>query len=334
MPYRCYLFFLLLCACTRSTAPSFPQASSLAGKIICLDAGHGGTAQTDSYRVGPTGEREEWVNLRVALLLQELLEKRGATVHMTRTGDEPVPLADRAQLARDRQADLFLSIHHNATADPEVNFPIFYFHGHASENKASVALGRELARALSTRLYQGNTPVSLVSDHTIFPGGGAAVLRGSYGIPGILAEASFFSNSEEEERLKAPEHNRQEALGYLESLEAFFAQPAPPILEKNTIVTLPPFAVLQEAERMNEIARNWYQDYLQGQELMARSDSSSWSQAYELFTRSARSFPDSYVAAACHKYRAALLKRLNRSIEAQEAETRVREFYVPVGNIK
>lgn len=46
-------------------------------KIICIDPGHGGTAATDSYRVGPGGEREEWINLRVGLLLQKMLEKKG-----------------------------------------------------------------------------------------------------------------------------------------------------------------------------------------------------------------------------------------------------------------
>lgn len=92
---------LILSACTRPAATSQNQASLLAGKIICLDAGHGGTAQPDSYRVGPSGEREEWVNLRVALLLQKMLEEKGAKVVMTRTGDDDVPLSQRAKIARD-----------------------------------------------------------------------------------------------------------------------------------------------------------------------------------------------------------------------------------------
>ena len=35
------------------------SAASLAGKTVCVDPGHGGTAATDSYRIGPGGEREE-----------------------------------------------------------------------------------------------------------------------------------------------------------------------------------------------------------------------------------------------------------------------------------
>src|SRR5690606_38646710 len=117
----------------------------LKNKIICIDPGHGGTSETDSYRVGPSGEREEWINLRVGLLLREMLEKEGAKVLMTRTTDVQVPLQERSALAIEGKADLFISIHHNATADGQVNFPIIYFHGSANENKAGLALGKALA---------------------------------------------------------------------------------------------------------------------------------------------------------------------------------------------
>ena len=35
--------------------------TNLKYKIICIDPGHGGTANSDSFRIGPTGEREEWI---------------------------------------------------------------------------------------------------------------------------------------------------------------------------------------------------------------------------------------------------------------------------------
>ena len=49
--------------------------------------------------------------------------------------------------------------------------------------------------------------------------------------------------------------------------------------------------------------------------------------AYDLFTQSARSFPDSYVAAQCHKYRVILLKKLGKPDEAMQEEKRVNEFF-------
>lgn len=324
------LFFLILFNLGNiQTANSQETKSPVSGKTICLDAGHGGTAQTDLFRAGPTGEREEWINLRVAVLLQKMLEEKGAKVVMTRTIDDTISLSRRAEIAKENNADLFLSLHHNATADPRVNFPIIYFHGNASENKASVILGKGIGKALREILYQGSTPVSIVSDHVIFSQSGTGVLRGTYGIPGVIAEASFFTNPKEEERLRQTEHNQREAQAYLAALENYFKETVPPILEKNSVVEVPAFRAFQEAERMNETALLWYNDFVKGKELM-KSSKKSWEKAYELLTRSARSFPDSYVAAECHKYRAHLLRKLDRSEEAQQEEKRVQEFYVPL----
>lgn len=306
-------------------------SNPLAGKVICVDAGHGGTSETDSYRVGPSGEREEWINLRVAFLLRDMLEKRGAEVIMTRTEDVNISLDKRARLANEQQADVFISIHHNATADPTVNFPIIYFHGNASENKAGVALGKYLAEKLAQHLYEGEAPASLVSDHTIFPTAGTRVLRKTYGIPGVLAEASFFTNPAEEKRLKQRAYNRREAMAYVEALEGYFGNPQPRVLEKHSVSDpVPKFDVFQEAERMNKIALNWHNDFLNGQKLMQQTDTASQQQAYKLFTRSARSFPDSYVAAEAHRNRAILLNQLGKYKKAKQAERRAREFYVGI----
>ena len=309
---------------------AFAQSGPLAGKVICIDPGHGGTAATDSYRQGPTGEREEWVNLRVSTYLQQLLEAHGARVIMTRTIDEQVPLARRAELARENNADVFLSIHHNATADDAVNFPIIYFHGNISENLAGVRLGETLAEAFRKRMYQKEVPVSIVSDHTVFADAGAAVLRGTYGIPAVLAEASFFTHPPEEQRLKDTVYNRREAEAYLDALINYFSAPALPIHDKNSIVAqIPPFRGLQEADRMSPIAKKWHDDYAAGLVLMNKTDSAAWREAYEYFTRSARSFPDSYVAGRDHRYRAELLLRLGQNTEAKQEATRATEYYVP-----
>lgn len=302
---------------------------SLSGKVICIDPGHGGTALTDSYRVGPTGEREEWVNLRVGLMLQKMLEEKGARVIMTRTEDKVVTLPERAKIALDNKADVFVSIHHNATADSSVNFPIIYFHGNASENVASVDLGKELALRLLTYLHKSESPVSLVSDFTVFATSGASVLRNTYGVPAILAEASFFTNAGEEQKLKREMHNRNEAKAYMEALEAFFAKPIAGISAKNSKVpAIPSFTVFQEAERMTPIAKRWKQDFLEAAELIARKDSASMQAAFDLFTRSARSFPDSPVAAQCHANRSKILKEQGKKTEADQEEQRVNEYYV------
>ena len=75
---KSFLLIILIGCITQST---FAQENStkradLNGKIISIDPGHGGSAATDSYRQGPTGEREEWIDLRVGLLLKEILEQK------------------------------------------------------------------------------------------------------------------------------------------------------------------------------------------------------------------------------------------------------------------
>lgn len=311
-----------------------PVKNTLRGKIICIDAGHGGTAATDSYRKGPTGEREEWINLRVALQLKKMLEDKGAKVLMTRVDDSNVAFDDRINLALTNKADVFLSIHHNATADSSVNFPIIYYHGNASENKASVALGKSVAKQLQLALYQKNSPASLVSDHTIFPTAGTKVLRGTYGIPGVIAEASFFTHPPEEERLKNEVYNQKEAKAFVKALENYFNITPASVVDKYSMGMIPPFQAFQEAGRMSEIAKKWYQDYEEGKNLMKNTSPESLQRAYDLFTRSARSFPDSFVAGQCHQYRAEILDKLGKKEEAANEARRVKEFYVPINLYK
>jgi N-acetylmuramoyl-L-alanine amidase len=302
--------------------------TSLREKIICIDPGHGGTASTDHYRVGLGGEREEWINLRVAQLLKRKLEEKGAKVILTRTEDVFVPLDERAKIARDNNANVFISIHHNATADTSVNFPIIYFHGAATENLAGVALGKDVASSLEKYFYKKEIPESLNSDYTIFPSNGAAVLRNTYGIPAVLGEASFFTNPGEETRLKQEDYNSREAEAYLKALELFFHNPIPFIKPMQIPKSIAPFKVFEEADRMNQTALDWKKNFMNGEKLMNSKDTNDLRKALELFTLSAKSFPDSYLARDCHLYRAELLEKLNEPEKAKEERKRIHEFYV------
>lgn len=327
--FRIYILtipIILFFSCSSDTITK--KTSPLKDKIICIDPGHGGTAESDSYRVGPTGEREEWIDLRVALILKDMLEKRGAVVLMTRSEDVDISLRDRALLAKDNAADLFISIHHNATADSGVNFPIIYFHGNASENRASVVLGKIIAKKMMESFYIKGKKASLVSDHTIFPNSGTAVLRLSYGIPGIIGEASFFTNPGEELRLKDPDYNRKEAEVYFNAIEEFFYSEIPNIKQKYSLTKIKPFPVFQEAERMKKIAKRWQQDFWDGKTLFESGDIDSLKSAFNLFSRSVKSFPDSYLARQCFVYRSKILEELGSGRETREEIERIREYYV------
>jgi N-acetylmuramoyl-L-alanine amidase len=296
-----------------------------------VDPGHGDTEATDHYRIGPSGEREEWINMRVGIALKQLLEKAGANVLMTREEDVPVPLSERSKLAVDQHVDAFVSIHHNATADSSVNFPIIYFRGYVSENQASVLLARILMKTLSKDLYTNHNPGTIASDYIIFPKKGLDVLRGTYGIPAVLAEASFFTNPPEEQRLKYPDYNRCEAKAYFEALKLFFSNTKPSIYEMNSCVeVLKPFKVLEEEARMNPKSLKWKTNFINGLEMYYKKDSVSLKRALSLFTTSARSFPDSWLARQAHCYRAKIFEELKRVDKQHDEEIRIAEFFVPL----
>lgn len=317
---RCLLVFFLII----HSQFLFAQ-SSLEGKIICIDPGHGGTGDTDPYRQGLSGEREEWINLRVGLALKGHLEAKGAEVIMTREEDETVFLSDRAEKAKG--ADVFLSLHHNATADTAVNFPIIYFHGSANENKASLKLGRELAKAFREKMYADTVPFSLVSDYSIFPKAGAGVLRATYGIPAVLAEASFFTNPKEEEKLRSNAYNQIEADAYVLALERFFEQEMSYISPKLEPLQLEPFEVYQEAERMKPEALLWKEDFFSGRDIIEANEDSRYEEAFQLLSRSAKTFPDSYLAGEAHRLRVELLQRMGKTKEAARESIRISAFF-------
>ena len=84
--------------------------------IIAIDAGHGGE---DPGALGPNRLREKNVVLAIAKDLHRLLEKEpGFKPTLIRTGDYYISLKGRRDLARKRQADLFVSIHADAFKDP------------------------------------------------------------------------------------------------------------------------------------------------------------------------------------------------------------------------
>lgn len=97
--------------------PAAPAiAQPLAGKIICLNPGHGGS---DPGAVGLL--RESDMNLIVVLRLGKMLTDLGATVIYTRTTDRHMYLQDRTTIANNAKADMFVSVHHNGFYLPTAN---------------------------------------------------------------------------------------------------------------------------------------------------------------------------------------------------------------------
>ncbi len=199
-----------------------PYARYLEGIKICLDPGHGGQAHLPNYKRGPTGLREAEVNLRVALYLREFLRQAGAIVFMTRTDDSFVSIPDRSELANQNAVDFFISLHHNSFSDPETNYTSTWYHQDADDSRTSLDLARYVQQSVADALRLPQfTPTGLYSDRLVIPSG-FGVLRRTKG-PAILCEASFYSDPEEEKRLKEKSYNKREAYGYFLGVARYVA---------------------------------------------------------------------------------------------------------------
>jgi N-acetylmuramoyl-L-alanine amidase len=92
-------------------------------KIIVIDPGHGG----HDPGAMANGLREKDINLKIALKLKSLLEKDPRfKVYLTREDDRFIPLYDRTLIALEKKADLFISIHTNASENPNLSGTYIY----------------------------------------------------------------------------------------------------------------------------------------------------------------------------------------------------------------
>lgn len=194
--------------------PAVPQATPapLQGRVILVDAGHGG--YDGGARAGSSGLWEKEINLQVAGALQAALEDQGATVVMTRTEDRDFASSKRAdldgrlQMARDNRADMLLSIHMNQYHQPRESGPqVFYRKGQEE-----------------SRLLAGCIQAAMI--HHLQPKKQRSALAGDYymlslDMPSVLVECGFLSNPEEEKMLLDPAYQQKLARAVTEGILEF-----------------------------------------------------------------------------------------------------------------
>lgn len=200
-----------------STEPAFTPG--LKGKIIALDAGHGGS---DTGAIGPTGVTEKGVTLRVAKALQKLLQAEGATVLMTRTTDTEVSpkkanasdveeLQARCDVGNDGNADIFISMHMDSFTNSTPSGTTGYYYTKGS--KAGQRLAQYLSEGVVTALGTGNRGTKscnfYVVKHT--------------DMPATLVEMAFISNDKEEKLMNSEAGINRAAEGLLNGLRRFFS---------------------------------------------------------------------------------------------------------------
>ncbi|RKD76493.1 N-acetylmuramoyl-L-alanine amidase [Sinobaca qinghaiensis] len=181
-----------------------PEPSVLAGKVISIDAGHGGN---DPGAVA-NGLQEKELNLDVALRVEKRLKDLGATVIMTRKTDTFIELGQRARIANDAKASSFISIHGNAF-NAAANGTETFHHPTSTE-------GRKLATALQTELIEELSTTNRGVKNNNF-----AVLRLT-SMPSALVELGFLTNAAEAKRLKTNEFREKSAIAIVNGLETYY----------------------------------------------------------------------------------------------------------------
>jgi N-acetylmuramoyl-L-alanine amidase len=239
---------------TELPAPGVPSANSngqfsLARQLglgvsrIVIDPGHGG--HDPGARSGGLNEAE--LTLDVALRLHKLLEKQpGIEVVMTREKNIYIPLEERTAIANREAADLFLSIHANASRNVNARGIETYFLNFASNPEAEAVAAREnsasgksmhslpdIVRAIAlnnkideSRDFATTVQKSMVSKLSVrnsqvrdlgVKQAPFVVLIGA-GMPSVLAEISFITHKQEGQLLKTPAYRQSIAEGLLEAI--------------------------------------------------------------------------------------------------------------------
>ena len=197
-------------------------------KTICLDPGHGG--KDPGFRVGATEEQKH--TLLLAEEVEQLLTQAGFKVTLTRTSDRFVDLPDRADLAWRNKADLFISLHYNATENSRsVQGSEVYCLTPAGASSTNARLGQGdsggcpgnktdsynmlLAYHLQAALTRGLPVTDRGVRRARF-----AVLRETR-MPAALVEAGFLSHPAEGRRILDPNYRRQVAKAIVQGLQAY-----------------------------------------------------------------------------------------------------------------
>ncbi len=230
------------------TASGYTLARQLGldSRTVVIDPGHGGT---DPGCLGLAGQKEKDIVLDVALRLKKLLTDAGLTALLTRESDIFIPVENRNILANNRNADVFVSIHANASFNRQRTGIETYFLNLSTDPSVIEVAARENATSagtlsqvkdiikkilLNTKIPESRDLAQKIQNNLVkyisaFYGGikdlGAKggpfwVLIGS-DVPSVLVEVSFLSNSAEEGRLKSETYRQHLAEGVARGILAY-----------------------------------------------------------------------------------------------------------------
>jgi len=229
---------------------SLAQQLGLGVGTIVIDAGHGGK---DPGALSPGGGQEKDVVLDIAKRLRTILQKRlKFKVITTRDTDRFIPLEERTGIANTKKADLFISIHANASHNRKAHGVSTYFLNLSTDKQAMELAALE--NSTSTKnigqlqsILNDLMQNSKIKESSRLAGcvQGALVgkLRKSYSkvsnlgvkqapfyvligaqMPSILVEVSFISNKMESRRLASPAYRQKIAEGLADGVQKYISE--------------------------------------------------------------------------------------------------------------
>lgn len=187
----------------------------LAGKLIILDAGHGGLDPGTMYK----DIYEKDINLKITQYLEDELSKLGAGVLLIRDGDydlsggvkehrKKTDFDNRIKLINNSEADMYLSIHLNyLTNSAYYGAQVFY-------NKDNEKIAKKIQNHLNENLE---------TDREIKKIPSTTYMYDKLSTPGVLIECGFLSNYKERNLLITEEYQRKLAKVIAQSLVKYYA---------------------------------------------------------------------------------------------------------------
>ena len=200
------------------------MATPATGKVVILDAGHGGE---DGGAISSDGTTEAELNLQITLKVQQLLEQNGTTVILTRSDENAIynldaktlrqkkvsDIKNRVKIGNESSADIFVSIHLNKIPEKQYyGWQTFYKDGSEDSEK----LAKCLQEGLNASIQKENNRLAMkINDIYIVK---------KVEIPLSIVECGFLSNPQEREELKQNEYQNRLAWGIYTGICEYFKE--------------------------------------------------------------------------------------------------------------
>lgn len=197
-------------------------ATPVSGKVVVLDAGHGGE---DGGAVSKNGISEANLNLQITLKVQQLLEQNGTTVILTRSDENAIynldaktlkqkkvsDIKNRVKIGNESSADIFVSVHLNKIPQQQYyGWQCFY----KSNNEKSEKLAKCLQSGLNEAIQKENNRVAMKIDNIY--------IVKKVEIPLSIVECGFLSNPQEEKELQQEVYQNKLAWGIYTGICEYF----------------------------------------------------------------------------------------------------------------